>query len=32
MTEQLADMARAVKEEPLPAGETIWNHIYKERG
>jgi 2-oxoisovalerate dehydrogenase E1 component alpha subunit len=30
-TDHLAELARQVKEEPLPAPETIWNHIYKER-
>jgi 2-oxoisovalerate dehydrogenase E1 component alpha subunit len=29
-TDTLAEQARQVKEEPLPAPETIWNHIYKE--
>jgi len=31
-TEAIADMARIAREEPLPAPETIWNHIYFERG
>ncbi len=30
-TEDMAAMARQVREEPLPAPETIWNHIYAER-
>ncbi len=29
-TEEIGDMARRVKEEPLPGPETIWNHIYWE--
>ena len=31
-TEAIADMARIAREEPPPAPETIWNHIYFERG
>jgi 2-oxoisovalerate dehydrogenase E1 component alpha subunit len=27
-TEAIADEARMVRDEPLPAPETIWNHIY----
>ena len=27
-TEQLADLARAVKEEPFPDGSTIWDHVF----
>ncbi len=30
-TEDMAAMARQVREEPLPAPETIWNHIFAER-
>ena len=30
-TEDMAAMARQVIQEPLPAPETIWNHIYAER-
>jgi 2-oxoisovalerate dehydrogenase E1 component alpha subunit len=30
-TEDMAAMARQVREEPPPAPETIWNHIYAER-
>jgi 2-oxoisovalerate dehydrogenase E1 component alpha subunit len=30
-TEELAAQARQVRDEPLPAPETIWNHIYAER-
>ena len=30
-TDDIADMARTVREEPLPSGDTIWNHIYSER-
>jgi 2-oxoisovalerate dehydrogenase E1 component alpha subunit len=30
-TEEMAAMARQVIQEPLPAPETIWNHIYAER-
>ncbi len=30
-TEDMAAMARQVREEPLPGPETIWNHIYAER-
>jgi 2-oxoisovalerate dehydrogenase E1 component alpha subunit len=30
-TEDMAAMARQVRDEPLPAPETIWNHIYAER-
>lgn len=30
-TEHLADLARAVKEEPFPKPATIWDHIFKER-
>ncbi|WNG18297.1 thiamine pyrophosphate-dependent dehydrogenase E1 component subunit alpha [Cystobacter fuscus] len=30
-TEDIAALARQVREEPLPAPETIWNHIYAER-
>ncbi|MCI0670059.1 MAG: thiamine pyrophosphate-dependent dehydrogenase E1 component subunit alpha [Myxococcaceae bacterium] len=30
-TEAIAEMARQAREEPLPAPETIWNHIYSER-
>ena len=30
-TEDKAAMARQVIQEPLPAPETIWNHIYAER-
>ena len=30
-TEEMAALARQVREEPLPAPETIWNHIYAER-
>ncbi|HLT29616.1 MAG TPA: thiamine pyrophosphate-dependent dehydrogenase E1 component subunit alpha [Myxococcaceae bacterium] len=29
-TESIAAMARIAREEPLPAPETIWNHIYFE--
>jgi 2-oxoisovalerate dehydrogenase E1 component alpha subunit len=29
-TEEIADAARTAREEPLPAPETIWNHIYWE--
>ena len=29
-TEEIADAARIAREEPLPAPETIWNHIYWE--
>jgi len=29
-TEEIAEAARKVREEPLPAPETIWNHIYRE--
>jgi 2-oxoisovalerate dehydrogenase E1 component alpha subunit len=28
--EQIAQAARQVREEPLPAPETIWNHIFRE--
>ncbi len=27
-TEQFADMARLVKEEPLPEGSTVWDHVF----
>jgi len=30
-TEEMAALARQVREEPLPGPETIWNHIYAER-
>lgn len=30
-TDELAEAARQVREEPLPAPETIWNHIFAER-
>lgn len=30
-TEELAAAARQVRDEPQPAGETIWNHIYAEK-
>jgi 2-oxoisovalerate dehydrogenase E1 component alpha subunit len=30
-TEDMAAMARQVRDEPLPAPETIWNNIYAER-
>jgi len=30
-SERIAAMARQVREEPLPAPESIWNHIYFER-
>jgi 2-oxoisovalerate dehydrogenase E1 component alpha subunit len=30
-TEDLAALARQVREEPMPAPETIWNHIFAER-
>jgi 2-oxoisovalerate dehydrogenase E1 component alpha subunit len=30
-TTEIADMARKVREEPLPGPETIWNHIYAEK-
>jgi 2-oxoisovalerate dehydrogenase E1 component alpha subunit len=30
-TEEIAEMARRVRDEPQPAPETIWNHIYSER-
>lgn len=30
-TEDMAAMARQVREEPLPAPETIWNNIFAER-
>ncbi|HZH76850.1 MAG TPA: thiamine pyrophosphate-dependent dehydrogenase E1 component subunit alpha [Archangium sp.] len=30
-TEEMAAMARQFIQEPLPAPETIWNHIYAER-
>jgi 2-oxoisovalerate dehydrogenase E1 component alpha subunit len=30
-TEQIAEAARKAREEPLPSGDTIWNHIYFER-
>lgn len=30
-TEEMAAMARQVREEPLPSPDTIWNHIYAER-
>ncbi len=29
-TEEIAEAARIAREEPLPAPETIWNHIYWE--
>ncbi len=29
-TQEIADAARIAREEPLPAPETIWNHIYWE--
>lgn len=29
---QMADLARQVKEEPLPAGDTIWEHVYAGEG
>jgi 2-oxoisovalerate dehydrogenase E1 component alpha subunit len=30
-TEEMATAARQVRDEPLPAPETIWNHIYAEK-
>ena len=27
-TEELADIARAVKEEPFPDGSTVWEHVF----
>jgi 2-oxoisovalerate dehydrogenase E1 component alpha subunit len=30
-SEDLAALARQVREEPMPAPETIWNHIFAER-
>lgn len=30
-TEEIADQARQVREEPLPEPETIWNNIYWEK-
>lgn len=27
-TEELADLARAVKEEPFPDGSTVWDHVF----
>ena len=27
-TEELADLARLVKEEPFPDGSTIWDHVF----
>jgi 2-oxoisovalerate dehydrogenase E1 component alpha subunit len=30
-TKEIGDMAREVRDEPLPAPETIWHNIYKER-
>ena len=27
-SEQMADWARAVKDEPMPAPESIWNHVF----
>jgi 2-oxoisovalerate dehydrogenase E1 component alpha subunit len=30
-TEDLAAAARLVRDEPQPAPETIWNHIYAEK-
>ena len=27
-SEQLADLARAVKEEPFPEGSTVWDHVF----
>jgi 2-oxoisovalerate dehydrogenase E1 component alpha subunit len=29
-TTEIAELARKAREEPLPAPETIWNHIYSE--
>jgi 2-oxoisovalerate dehydrogenase E1 component alpha subunit len=29
---QMAELARQVKEEPLPRGETIWEHVYFGEG
>jgi 2-oxoisovalerate dehydrogenase E1 component alpha subunit len=31
-TEAIADMARQVKDEPMPDPESIWQHIYAEEG
>jgi 2-oxoisovalerate dehydrogenase E1 component alpha subunit len=30
-TEDLATAARQVRDEPQPAPESIWNHIYAEK-
>ncbi|HMK72579.1 MAG TPA: thiamine pyrophosphate-dependent enzyme, partial [Myxococcaceae bacterium] len=30
-TKEIGDMARQVRDEPQPAPESIWRHIYKER-
>lgn len=30
-TEEMASAARQVRDEPMPAPETIWNHIYAEK-
>lgn len=29
--DHLAELARQVREEPMPSGDDIWNHIYKDR-
>ncbi|MGO9066799.1 MAG: thiamine pyrophosphate-dependent dehydrogenase E1 component subunit alpha [Myxococcaceae bacterium] len=30
-TKEIGDLARQVRDEPMPAAESIWNHVYKER-
>ena len=30
-TKEIGDLARQVRDEPMPAPESIWNNIYKER-
>jgi 2-oxoisovalerate dehydrogenase E1 component alpha subunit len=30
-TKEIGELARQVRDEPMPTGESIWNNVYKER-